>query len=239
MALTIESGITVEGGITAGNVPMTSIVTDGLVLYYDFSNPASYPGTGTSITDLSTAANNGTVVNDYSAISYVANAQTSYFNWSTNVGGGGSGSNAFNGSIHTATTNLYQDFTMVFEPDFSVAGIAGLFGVPGDKSMRFYNNAWQAPNPGNDDDWAAGTFGATTFYVNGTASDQAVAGWNVMGGATTNPAFSGPTQLYVGTSGYGNRNMQGKIAVVLMYDRVLTAEEQLQNFDFYRSRFGL
>jgi hypothetical protein len=33
--------------------------------------------------------------------------------------------------------------------------------------------------------------------------------------------------------------MQGKIAVVLMYDRVLTAEEQLQNFDFYRSRFGL
>jgi len=47
MALTIESGITVEGGITAGDVPMTSIVTDGLVLYYDFSNPASYSGTGT------------------------------------------------------------------------------------------------------------------------------------------------------------------------------------------------
>jgi hypothetical protein len=236
MALTIESGITIEGGITAGNVPMTSIVTDGLVLYYDFSNPASYPGTGTSITDLSTAANNGTVVNDYSAISYVANAQTSYFNWSTNVGGGGSGSNAFNGSIHTATTNLYQDFTMVFEPDFSVAGIAGLFGVPGDKSMRFYNNAWQAPNPGNGDDWASAP---TTFYINGTASNQAVAGWNVMGGATTNPAYSVPQQLYIGTSCYENRNMQGNIAVLLMYDRTLTSQEQLQNYNYFKLRFGL
>jgi hypothetical protein len=60
-----------------------------------------------------------------------------------------------------------------------------------------------------------------------------------MGGATTNGAFAGATQLYVGTSGYENRNMQGKIAVVLMYNRTLTAEEQLQNFTYYQSRFGL
>jgi hypothetical protein len=235
MALTIGPGITVGAGVSI--TPTSSIVTDGLVLHYDFSDPASYPGTGTAVTDLSVAANNGTVVNDYSAISYVADGQTSYFNWSTNVGG--SGSNSFGGSIHTTSTNVYQDFTMVFQPDFTVSGLAGLFGIPGDKSMRFYNNGWEAPNPGNDDDWAAGTFGATTFYVNGTVSNQSVAGWNVMGGATTNPAYSGPTQLYVGTSGYEDRNMQGKIAVVLMYDRTLTAEEQLQNFNYFKSRFGL
>ena len=232
MAITIGSGITIGAGVAV--TPTSSIVTNGLVLQYDFSNPASYPGTGTAITDLSTATNNGTVVNDYSTISYVANGQTSYFNWSTNAGG--SGSNQFGGSIHTASTNVYQDFTMVFQPDFTVSGIAGLFGIPDDKSMRFYNNAWQAPNPGNGDDWASSP---TTFYINGTVSDQAVAGWNVIGGATTNPAFSGPTQLYVGTSGYENRNMQGKIAVVLMYDRILTAEEQLQNFNYFKSRFGL
>jgi hypothetical protein len=117
--------------------------------------------------------------------------------------------------------------------------MAGIFGIPGDKSLRFYNNAWEAPNPGNDDDWAAGTFGATTFYINGTVSNQAVSGWNVIGGATTNPAFSGSTQLYLGTSGYQNRNMQGKIAVILMYNRSLTQEEQLQNFNYYKSRFSL
>ena len=232
MAITIGPGITVAAGVTITQT--LSIVTDGLVLYYDFSNPASYPGSGTAVTDLSVAANNGTVVNDYSAISYVADGQTSYFNWSTNAGG--SGSNQFGGSIHTASTNLYQDFTMVFQPDFTVSGLAGLFGIPDDKSMRFYNAGWEAPNPGNGDDWASSP---TTFYVNGTASNQAVAGWNVMGGTTTNPAFSGPTQLYVGTSGYENRNMQGKIAVVLMYDRTLTAQEQLQNFNYFKSRFGL
>ena len=232
MALTIGPGITVAAGLSI--TPSVSLVTDGLVLHYDFSNAASYPGTGTAVTDLSTAANNGTVVNDYGAISYVADGQTSYFNWSTDVGG--SGSNSFGGSIHTATTNVYQDFTMVFQPDFTVGGMAGLFGIPGDKSLRFYNAGWQAPNPGNGDDWASSL---TTFYVNGTVSDQAVAGWNVMGGVTTNGAFTGPTRLYVGTSGYENRNMQGKIAVVLMYDRTLTAEEQLQNFTYYQSRFGI
>ena len=232
MAITIGPGITVAAGVTITQT--LSIVTDGLVLYYDFSNPASYPGTGTAVTDLSTAANNGTVVNDYSAISYVADGQTSYFNWSTNAGG--SGSNQFGGSIHTTSTNLYQDFTMVFQPDFTVSGIAGLFGIPDDKSMRFYNAAWQAPNPGNGDDWASSP---TTFYVNGTVSNQAVAGWNVMGGATTNPAYSVPQQLYIGTSCYENRNMQGNIAVVLMYDRTLTSQEQLQNYNYFKLRFGL
>ena len=233
MAITIGPGITVGAGVAVTPAP-ASIVTTGLVLHYDFSNPASYPGSGTSVTDLSVSNNTGTVVNDYSAISYVADGQTSYFNWSTNAGG--SGSNSFGGSIHTTTTNVYQDFTMVFQPDFTVSGIVGLFGIPGDKSMRFYNAAWQAPNPGNGDDWASSP---TTFYVNGQASDQAVAGWNVMGGATTNGSFSGSTQLYVGTSGYENRNMQGKIAALLMYDRTLTQQEQLQNFNFYRARFGI
>jgi hypothetical protein len=232
MSITIGPGITIAAGVSI--TPTSSLVTDGLVLYYDFSNPACYPGTGTAITDLSVSNNAGTVVNNYGAISYVANGQTSYFNWSTNAGG--SGSNQFGGSIHTASTNVYQDFTMVFQPDFTVSGIAGLFGIPNDKSMRFYNAGWEAPNPGNGDDWASSL---TTFYVNGTASNQAVAGWNVMGGTTTNPAFAGPAQLYVGTSGYENRNMQGKIAVVLMYDRTLTAQEQLQNFDYFKARFGL
>jgi hypothetical protein len=236
MAITIGSGIAVGAGVSL-TAPPPSIVTEGLVLYYDFSDPVSYSGSGTSVTDLSASNNTGTVVNDYSAISYVADAQTSYFNWSTDVGG--SGSNSFGGSIHTAATNTYQDFTMVFQPDFTVSGMAGLFGIPGDKSLRFYNAVWQAPNPGNDDDWAAGSGGATTFYINGQASNQAVAGWNIMGGATTNSSFSGPTQLYIGTSGYENRNMQGKIAVVLMYDRTLTAEEQLQNFNYYKLRFDL
>jgi hypothetical protein len=125
---------------------------------------------------------------------------------------------------------------MILQPDFSMAGIGGIFGFPSDKSLRVYNNGWQFPNPGNGDDWASSP---TTYYINGQVSNQAVAGWNIAGGARNNNAFAEPAILYVGTSGYGNRNMQGKIALVLMYNRVLTEEEQLQNYNALKTRFGL
>jgi hypothetical protein len=40
-----------------------NIITDGLVLYLDAANPKSYPGTGTVWSDLSGNGNNGTLVN--------------------------------------------------------------------------------------------------------------------------------------------------------------------------------
>jgi hypothetical protein len=221
-------------GLTIHTVPLV-IVTDGLVLHYDFSNSSSYSGSGTAITDLSTANNSGNVVNDYGHISYVSNSQTSYFNWDSDSGG--SGSNSFGSCIDTTSTNTYQDFTIIFQPDFSVPGMAGLFCIPNDKSLRVYNNAWAFPHPGNNDDWDS--TGATTFYINGQASNQAVTGWNIVGGATSNSVFSSAEHLRLGTSGYANRHMQGKIAVVLMYNRALTAEEQLQNYNYYKTRFGL
>ena len=46
-----------------GQVQNEGIVTDGLKLWLDASNPASYPGTGTTWFDLSGNGNNGTMVN--------------------------------------------------------------------------------------------------------------------------------------------------------------------------------
>lgn len=216
---------------------IASLVTDGLVLYYDFSNPVSYSGSGVNIIDLSPSNNNGTVVNDYGHISYVNSGNTSYFNWDSNTGGNG-GSNSFGGSIWTTSANTYLDFTMVLQPDFSMAGIGGMFCLPNDKSLRVYNNNWEFPNPGNGDDWASSP---TNFYVNGQVSNQMVSGWNIIGGAknNTSPSFPNNGILYVGTSGYDNRNMQGKIAVVLMYDRTLTGQEQIQNYNYLKTRFEL
>jgi hypothetical protein len=235
MTITIRPGVKLSPGVTVKVpvLPPLPLTTDGLVLHYDFSNPTCYTS-GASINDLSTVANDGSVVNDYGHISYVSNGTASYFNWDSDAGG--SGGNSFGGSIHTTSTNVYKDFTIVFQPDFTMSGMGGIFCAPGDKSLRVYSNGWQFPNPGNDDDWASAS---TTFYINGQASNQAVAGWNIIGGATTNSAFLTTKQLYIGTSGYENRNMQGKIAVVLMYNRVLTQEEHLVNYNHYKARFGL
>ena len=220
-------------------LPEPTLVTDGLVLHYDFSNPASYPGIDSDVFDLSASNNNGTVVNNYgAAISWVDDGNKSYFNWSTNDGG--SGSNSFGGCIQTASANTYKDFTIVFQPDFTTSGIVGLFCIPNDKSLRFYDgNTWVAPNPGNGDDWAGGS--PTTYYVNGQVSNSIMPGWNIFGGAknNSNPAFPDTARLYIGTSGYQDRNMQGRIAVVLMYNRALTQQEQIQNYNFLKTRFGL
>jgi len=208
-------------------------VTDGLVLYYDFSDPACYPGTGTEITDLSTATTTGTVVNSYSHISYVSSGTNSYFNWDSNQGTDGLSS-----AIIASKQNTYKDFTIVFEPDFTATSLTGLFAMTTDQSLRTYNgNTWEWPNTGNGNDWAYGS--TTTFYINGLASNQSIPGWNIMGGAKTSDNFPEPSNFYLGTSGYQNRHFQGKIALVLMYNRVLTQQEQLQNYNSLKARFGL
>lgn len=220
--------------VTAVPPVIPTVVTDGLILHYDFSDPACYSA-GVTVNDLSTANNEGSVVNDYGHISYVSNGTNSYFNWDSNSGG--NDVNSFGGSIHTTSTGVYRDFTIILQPDFTMGGIGGVICVPGDKSLRVYNNGWAFPNLGNGDDWDS--TGSATYYVNGQASNQLVSGWNIIGGANTNSAFLTPNQLYIGTSGYGNRHMQGKIALVLMYNRVLTEQEQLQNYNVLKARFGL
>jgi hypothetical protein len=245
MSLILNSGMTLGPGLVLDAnpyippppPPVPTIVTDGLVLHYDFSDPACY-SSGVTVNDLSTANNEGSVANAYGHISYVSSGTNSYFNWDSNSGGGGD-PNSFGSSIFTESTGVYRDFTIILQPDFTMSGMGGVICVPGDKSLRVYNNVWAFPNAGNDDDWAAGSFGTTTFYVNGQASNQLLTGWNIIGGATTNPAFFTPNQLYIGTSGYGGRHMQGKIALVLMYNRALTEQEQLQNYTVLRARFGL
>ena len=58
MAITITDGITITGGITINGSPP---VTAGLVLNLDAGNAASYPGSGTTWTDLSGNGRNGTL----------------------------------------------------------------------------------------------------------------------------------------------------------------------------------
>ena len=44
-------------------VANSTIVSSGLVLHLDAGNASSYPGSGTTLTDLSGSGNNGTLVN--------------------------------------------------------------------------------------------------------------------------------------------------------------------------------
>jgi hypothetical protein len=215
-------------------------VTNGLVLALDAANPKSYPGSGTTWTDLSGQQAHGTI---NGSVSFVSDGPRSYFNFAT-----ASDSNY----ISSTVSQSYLDFTMVFQPDFTLSNGAQLSGLiatssaatSSDKSLRFRNvngtGPWGTPgNPGDGNDWANPT--ATSYYVNSTVSNTLVSGWNIFGGYRTNQGANFPANFsyFLGSSGYNYRGFQGKIAAVYMYNRQLSSDEQRQNFNALRGRYGI
>ena len=215
------------------------IVTNGLVLCLDAANVKSYPGSGTTWTDLSGQNAHGTI---NGSVSFVSNNYQSYFNFAT-------ASNL--NYISSTVSQSYLDFTMVFQPDFTLSGGSGLSGLlatsnnatGSDRSVRFENVNGTGPwnitgNPGNFGEWAYPT--ATSYYVNSTVSNTLVSGWNIFGGYRTNQTtFPANFSYFLGASGYNGRGFQGKIAALYMYNRQLSSEERLQNFNALRGRYGI
>ena len=241
------------GRISSSTSPIKSakpinIVREGLICYIDASIAASYPGSGTSATDLSGAGANGTI---NGTISYVSSGMASYWNFAT--------ANQSN-YISSGITQNYLDIAIVFYPDFSRVGGSSISSVLAtgtsvsnqDKSLRFTGvngtGPWTTRNGGSADnnDWVTST-SPTTYYINGSSSTSAAnlsSGWNILGGGrtnTTNGAFASNWAYYVGSGGYSgdNRGFQGRIALMCLYNRVLSSSEQLQNYGALRSRFGL
>ena len=221
-----------------------AIITSGLIAYLDASDGASYAGSGSTWTDKQGNAN-GTI---NGAVNFISNADASYFIFP----------GANNAYITSSVNQSIKDFTIVFEPDFSSFSYSGghtLFSKqPGSDAggLRFWsynfadpintngnpNSVWGVPNDGIVDlDWA----GNQTMYLNGLnqTSDffPLTSGWNILGGSNRTSSWSSfPYSLGAGLNG---RAFQGKIAFVLFYDRVLSAQDQLDNFNALKSRFGL
>jgi hypothetical protein len=235
MSITIRSAQTISNGVTLrGHTPLPPIVTDGLIAHLDAGNINSYPGSQSATWfDISgqgaDAALNGTV-------GFVNSGTSSYFIFD------GDSANCMTSSL----SQNYQDCTLIFQPDFSYnvgdANLAYGLGVDADRTMRFGNangsSPWSISNPGNNGDWAYTT--ATNYYLNGTVIPGAgnlVTGWNILGAARTNQSWG--STPYVWGTGYSSRGFKGKLAVILLYNRVLTEAEQLQNYAALRARFGL
>ena len=227
-----------------GHYHNPQVVTNGLIMAIDASNPRSYPGSGTAIFDLTDKGANGTI---NGTVPFVGAGSSSYWNFAT------AASTKF---ISSTLSQQYLDCTIVFYPDFvlnSNAGLVGLIAASNDttntdKSMRFKNangtGPWQviASSGINADDW--GNPG-TTYYVNGSAvADGAslVNGWNILGAYRTNQTtFPASFTYFLGTEGYSAavRDFQGRIAMCLLYNRQLSAAEHAKNYNALKTRFGL
>jgi len=216
------------------------LVTDGLILALNAADKNSYPGSGNTWYDLSGNNAHGGITG---SVAFVNSGSQSYFNFAT------AGDSNY---ISSSVSQNYLDVTVVFQPDFTLVANSNLTGLISDSnnsasiddSLRFGSangtGPWDISNPGDVNNWASGT--ATTYYRNGTVANTLVAGWNIFGGYRTNqsPTYFPPNfTYYLGASGWPGRGFQGKLACVYMYNRQLTAAEQLQNYNVLKSRFGL
>jgi hypothetical protein len=217
-------------------LPTSSIVNQGLTVYYDFSNPNCYAGSGTTIYDLSGYNNNGTLINGPT--------------FSTD----GGGALVFDG------VDDYVQFTSTYAGTICFWGIAdvgatdglqALVGVTstGDGALRFLGGTFRGNATGGE----AGTadvndyqYGYTNqFMINGVSSlPKTGQGYYVVpNGRTLTQNF------YVGA--IGNRNVstlshifqgrvyKGKIFKVMIYNRQLTNAELLQNYNAFKAQYGL
>jgi hypothetical protein len=218
------------------------IVTDGLVLCLDAANPKSYPGSGTSWTDLSGNGNNGTLVN---GVGYSSS---------------NSGYLTFNGSTHgveldSAPQLFSNSVTMIGWFYFNESNVRDvLFGnhdtTPAVNFERHTSNRLRLYwNTGANDIFTGNNVSLANvwqqicivrnkeiskfqFYVNSIiVSDQNVTSADI---ATVSGTFRIGRDVRT-----DNTATNGNISKFCLYNRALTAQEIQQNFNATRGRYGI
>jgi hypothetical protein len=224
------SGSIVNSAI-ASTLNYKSIVTRGLVFSYDAGALDSYPQTGTTWFDLTTNTNNGTLTNG---------PTFSSSDGGTIVFDGTNDSVEVTNSLGTLSNYTIGYWAYRDTPD--------KMAIAARTDTRFYwygDNSWYYTHSG----------GAGEFYYPRTVS---IPGWGywvvVYNGSNVSiyrqATFEG-SQNTTGTAdwtagvkiglwtGGNSYAFQGKIAVVQMYNRALSATEVSQNYNAQKSRFGL
>lgn len=215
------------------------IVTNGLVLNLNAADPNSYPGSGTTWTDISGNGNNGTLTNGPTFSS--TNGGNIVFDGTNDYV---SLPNPLNQS------NLSQIWTVQAwikiqskPPQYLIEGLnAGLW-------IEFYqgNNSLLYLNGGANDYYTYGGqftnqgWVMSTFRFNNATGDRQI--WrnltNISTGGPNNtftPSGQGST-FNIGSN--GSATILGSVACINMYNRYLTDQEIAQNYNAQKSRFGL
>ena len=214
------------------------IVMDGLVLCLDAANSKSYPGSGTTWTDLSGNGNNGTLVN---GVGY---------------SGDNLGSLSFDGTNDVIATSYgpqLNDFTVIAW--FKSTGPNLSYDRIVDKG--YINGIWIGRNGTTPNSWGGGVLEVNApngryitlqdgnwhmiaFMRQGTTHTIYGDGiTNSVSGTVSSSALSTTTFAFGNWSGVNQEQFSGNIAQVSIYNRALTATEIAQNYNALKGRYGL
>jgi hypothetical protein len=216
------------------------IVTNGLVGYWDAANTRSYSGSGNTWYDLTPYGNNLTLTNSptFNSLGYFSTGSTGYFT------GAGSASIPSGNSSYTM---------LLFARLSTWADSRGLISIGG-FLVNNQSNALRTStsNPGYMIHyWWANDLSATNNNGNIQNNQWFYAGVTFDG--TTRKIYSNtvlstsdtPSSHNVNTSTiqlaktYSSEYLQGDISLAQIYNRALTAQEILQNYNATKKRYGL
>ena len=223
------------------------IVSSGLTLCLDAGNPKSYPGSGTTWTDLSGGGNTGTLTNGptYSSANF--------------------GSIVFDGTNDYVTiprnSNLiptgnwsyecWFNLTTTTDPNYGQSFFGNLAGSSstvdfdirkGGNTMIFY--CWNSGNGLITTINASYVFTAQKwehFILTRETNTYNFYFNNQLVGSVTNanPVFDGSANMTIGVESGSFSNFNGKMSAVRVYNRALSAAEISQNFNATRGRYGI
>jgi hypothetical protein len=215
------------------------VIRNGLILYLDAGNTNSYPGSGTTWTDLSVSGFNGTLTNgptfnasnggsivfdgtdDFVQCSGSPTVtEATFLVWIKRNGTQGS----FNGIFYSRGT-LGSGLSF---------GLSNQLGYSWNDDPLTYNWATGLTPP--DAAWAMCSVAVTSS--NATAYLHQASG--LTSAVNTTPhASSTLGSIKIAYDGFMARYFNGNIAQAILYNRALSASEIAQNFDATRRRYGI
>jgi hypothetical protein len=220
------------------------IVESGLVLALDAANSKSYPGSGTTWTDLSGNGNNGTLVNGPTYSS--TNGGSFSFDGSNDYVDCGNNSSLSVGNNITANAWFYINSTASYQ--VILGKVAGDFSLgwemvnsSGTFRLIFRPSATQI-------NLSVGSLSVGKWYMGTLTYDNTTARLYLNGVQTGSTTTGGPVTLnstQILTIGRrdpaasGAAYFNGNIAQTTIYNRALSATEIQQNFNATRSRFSI
>lgn len=220
------------------------IVTSGMVFYADAADKNSYPGSGTSMLDLSGYRNNGTLTNGPTFDS--SGGGTLVYDGTDDYVDLGVGAGTLDQLSNVITvqamiyTGLPNSRMTIYSTGYTGAGL--MFGTsantPGGLEV-YYPSVFVAYTNGSllsANTWHHVAYtrngtgsGTHAFYVNGVSQTLASDTASNFGTISTNK--------YIGLRSGVMWN--GRISSLSVYNRALSATEMLQNFNALKKRFGI
>lgn len=216
------------------------IVTSGLVLCLDAANKNSYPGSGTTWYDISG--------NNYVGALTNFGAQTIFNN--SNLGNivfdGSNDCVLVNSNASILSTTAYTKIAWFYTTSFATNNNIISGGNSGQHAfwLQASNKLYAGHNGGWSTVASTTTLSLNTWYC-GAVTFNTTSGWVLyLNGLQENTSISTTTfigngEILVGAYSTGANCFTGRIASVLVYNRVLSASEVLQNFNANRNRFGI